>query len=282
MNNLKYLGLAAIVGLGIAGANAEMLMNPDENTLWLENGRDIKSGQGSSADHWLDTIKFAPLADGGFSMEAIDKANNTGRYLPMSLDYPYVVFEITKVEQRKGYVGFALPALAGSTVVPMGMVSQIPTGIFAVNIFENGKLGNPTPFFRIDLHNSTLNFKYLKCVKVPESYIEMSPGAPVKIGDKITFRLHLSKPAEDVSLRFFYGYTMPEIRFNGEQALQLKLEKADDPKVWTGTIDYKSIEFSLKKDQDIPPGGLLIKAVILGSENSTPVWGTNNYPVKVK
>ena len=106
----------------------------------------------------------------------------------------------------------------------------------------------------------------------------MSPEEPLKPGDKITFKVHLANKAEDVSLRFFLGYTMPEIKLNGEQSLQLKPETSDDPKVWTGTIDYKSID----KDKDIPPGGMLIKAVILGSENSTPVWGTNNYPVKVK
>ena len=265
--------------LSTSAAWAELKQNPDGNTLWVEDGKDIKTGPGSG-DYWNNSIKFTSLPDSGFSMEATDKANATGRYLPMSADYPYVVFEITQVEKRPGYVSLDLPHLLGDNwkAVEIGMVSQLQTGIFAVNVFKNGKLGNGTPYFRINQYNCALNFKYLKCVKVPESYIEMSPEEPLKPGDKITFKVHLANKAEDVSLRFFLGYTMPEIKLNGEQSLQLKPETSDDPKVWTGTIDYKSID----KDKDIPPGGMLIKAVILGSENSTPVWGTNNYPVKVK
>ena len=263
---------------------AELKENPDGNTLWIEDGKDIKTGAGSG-DYWNDTVKFTPLPDGGFSMEASGKASATGRYLPMSPDYPYVVFEITQAEKRPGYVAFNLPVIQGGanmSSVGIGMVSQPQTGIFAVNVFENGKLPGTAPYFRINIHNCTLNFKYLKCVKAPDAYIEMLPKEPLKIGDKVTFRVHLAKPAEDVSLRFFFSYTMPEIRFNGEQSLQLKPENADDQKVWVGTVDYKSIDFSIKKDQYLPPGGMLIKAVVLGSENNTPIWGTNNYPIKVK
>ena len=283
-NCLSLNVLIALFMLGAFSALAELKQNTDENTLWIEDGKEIKTGAGSG-DYWNDAIKFTPLPDGGFSMEASGKVNSTGRYLPMSQDYPYVVFEITQVEKRPGYTAFGLPQLLGSNnaTVGIGIVSQLQTGIFAVNTFENGKLGSKTPFFRINLFNCTLNFKYLKCVKVPEAYIEMLPKEPLKIGDKITFKVHLEKPAEDVSLRFFFGYTMPEIRINGEQSLQLKPENPDDNKTWIGTIDYKSIDFSIKKDnQDIPPGGMLVKAVILGSERNTPVWGTNNYPVKVK
>lgn len=267
-----------------ASSFAELKENPDENTLWIEDGKEIKTGAGSG-NHWNDAVKFTPLADGGFSMEASGKASATGRYLPMSLEYPYIVFEISRVEKRSGYVAFNLPVIHGGTgmsSVGIGMVSQPQTGIFTVNVFENGKLPLAKPYFRINEHNCTLDFKYLKCVKMPENYIEMMPKQPSKIGDKITFKVHLAKPAEDVSLRFFYGYTMPEIRINGEQSLQLKPENPDDPKVWTATVDYKSIDFSKKTDKDIVPGGMLIKAVVLGSENNTPVWGTNNYPIKVK
>ena len=279
----KFLWSVFFVGLSIS-AFAELKENPDENTLWIEDGKAIETGKGSG-NYWNDNLKFTPLEGGGFSMEATGKANSTGRYLPMSLEYPYVVFEIAKVEKRPGYVAFSLPVIVGGadmSSVGIGMVSQPQTGIFAVNIFENGKLPRAKPYFRINEHNCTLDFKYIKCVKLPESYIEMLPKEPAKIGDKITFKVHLPKPAEDVSLRFFYSYTMPEIRINGEQSLQLKPENPNDAKVWVGTIDYKTIDFSKKNDQDIKPGGMLIKAVVLGSENNTPVWGANNYPVKVK
>lgn len=282
MNLSNFLLSVFFVALSVSSF-AELKQNPDGNTLWIEDGKDIKTGAGSG-DYWNDAIKFTPLADGGFSMEASGKGNATGRYLPMSLEYPYVVFEISQVEKRPGYTALGLPQLlgAGNGAVGIGMVSQLQTGIFAVNVFENGKLGSANPYFRINLFNCTLNFKYLKCVKVPESYIEILPKETLKIGDKVTFKVHLANKAEDVSLRFFFGYTMPEIRFNGEQSLQLKPENPDDPKIWAGTVDLKSVDFSIKKDQDIPPGGMLVKAVILGSENNTPVWGTNNYPIKVK
>ena len=46
MRKSNYLGLAvtAVILLGYANVKAEMVANPDDNTLWIENGKDIKNG----------------------------------------------------------------------------------------------------------------------------------------------------------------------------------------------------------------------------------------------
>ena len=56
MRKSNYLGLAvtAVILLGYANVKAEMVANPDDNTLWIENGKDIKNGAEAFMMNMLD------------------------------------------------------------------------------------------------------------------------------------------------------------------------------------------------------------------------------------
>ena len=287
----KYHWLAAIAALAIANANAEMIINPDSNTLWVENGRNIRNGTAeSSADFWRAGVKLLPDPAGeGFIIDSnsdADKLYNTGRYVKVSPDYPWMVWEITAVTPVPGkYLGLAMPLMADikdSQMTEFG--GDIPTGIFVKNINDRGQVNQETnSWLSIYGYNSRTNVKYIKLVKKPDYYVEMKSDTAaqkqkIELEDNVTFRVYLKEPAEDVSLRFHHAYRMPQLNVNGEQAVQLKAEEGSDGKIWSATISLKSISGNYKT---LKPGQLMIKTVILGGQVKVPVWGANAYPIEL-
>ena len=288
---MNYLGLATVVMLGYANVNAEMVVNPDDNTLWVENGKDIKNGQAaSSADYWSAGVKLLPNPEGeGFIIDSnsdIDKKTVTGRYVRVSPDYPWMTWEITAfVPIKDKYTALFMPVM---TTIANGAHStfagNIPTGIFVTNINELGGVDKEhISFLNIYAYNSKTNVKYIKLVKKPDYYVEMKSDTAaqkqkIELGDNVTFKAYLKDPAEDVSLRFYHAYTLPQLSINGEQSLQLKPEEGSDGKIWSATIPLKSIsgDYKLLKSCD-----LMIKAIILGGQVKVPIWGTSTYPIEL-
>ncbi|MCX5642203.1 MAG: hypothetical protein NTY10_03060 [Candidatus Omnitrophica bacterium] len=291
---MKYLKIfwlaAAVIFCGYVNVNAEMVMNPDGNTLWIENGKNIKNGAlEASADFWRAGLKLLPDPSGeGFIIDSnsgVDSQCATGRYVKVAPDYPWVVWEITAFTPIPGKSrGLALPIMSdipSSPTTEFG--SNIPSGIFAKNINDRGGVTKEgLCFLAIYAYNSKTNVKYLKLVKKPDNYAEMKSDTAaqkqkIELGDSVTFIVSLKEPAEDVSLRFYRSVYLEPLDINGGPTVQLKPEEGSDGKVWRATVLLKSIsgDFKLFK-----PGEFMIKAVILGGELKVPVWGTNTYPVE--
>ena len=291
MNISKFFGLAAAVAVfGFANVNAEMVVYPDDNTLWIENGKDIKNGAADAADEWRAGVKLLPNPEGeGFIIDSnsdADKQCCTGRYVKVAPDYPWMVWEITAVAPIQGkYLGLVMPIMTTMKDSPTSaFAGNIPTGIFVKNINERGGVNQENLcFMSIYAYNSKTNVKYIKLVKKPDYYVEMKSDIAaqkqkIELGDNVTFKVYLKEPAEDVSLRFYHVYTMPQLSINGEQGVQLKSEDGSDGKVWSASIPLKSISGNYKS---LKPGEFLIKTVILGGQVKVPVWGTNTYPIEL-
>jgi ASC-1-like (ASCH) protein len=249
---------------------AEYKYKPDANTLWIEDGKDIKVSPKTSAKGWLNkNLEVKELPDGkGFCMTSYDyKKYLGGRRLPVSKDYPYLVYEITGIKITKKYKSEAIffPKSIGCR-----LVANMQKGIF---VSEINCAKDHTQFLRIHLHGHTAEFKYMKAVKVPDQYITVqTPNKEIKPGDKIKFTVHLKEEAEDVTLRFYDSYCMPQLKINGMDKLQLKPED-EAGKIW-------SIEISLKrlgKKNKYKTGKILMKAVILGGNVTQPVWSPLAY-----
>ncbi len=287
MKYSKHFGLVVVVAaLVCVDVNAEMIANPDENTLWIENGRDIKNGAADAVDDWRAGVKLLPDPVGeGFIIDSnsdADKQYSTGRYVKVAPEYSWLVWEITAVVPVPGkYLGLTMPMMVGPISEFAG---NIPTGIFVRNINDRGGVTKENLcFLSIYAYNSRTNVKYIKMVKKPDYYVEMKSDTATKkqkfeLGDNVTFKVYLKEPAEDVSLRFHHVYTMPQLNVNGEQAVQLKAEESSDGKIWNATIPLKSISGDYKL---LKPGELMIKTVILGGQVKVPVWGTNTYPIEL-
>lgn len=258
----------------------ELIKQPDKNTYWIENGKNIKTGEKPSLDHWQNSIPVVP-AENGFMIEGLSpgegKGTAIGRYLPFSPDYPYLVWKITKVERKKGYRG--LTFLFPDKVV-FNFVTHIYPGIFAVNVFNYGKVKSKNPWCRIYVYGAKVYFEYLKMVKKPDYYIEISPPPEgrdfYKIGDKISFKVIMKKEAEDVTLSFFDSYVTHPVSLNNLSRLQLKPEK-ENCKVWKGEITVKQAP-----NKDFKTGTFLIKATILGGGIKEPLWTANYKMMKFK
>lgn len=202
----------------------------------------------------------------------------TGRMVPISSEYPYLVYEISDLEIKKGYHALWLPLLGSAVIVMEGNPQK---GMFVVNYFENSNLKTNAKqaFLGLDIHGLKVGFKYFKAVKIPDYYIKVESSAfsekkYCSPGDKVKFTVYLKEEAEDVSLSFF-GRTILPLKINGSAKLQL-LPVNGNNKEWSAEITLQSISAS----KNIVP---LIKAVILGSENAPDVlWGKSPYQFHIK
>lgn len=268
-------------------ARAEFKDNPDPNTLWIEDGSNIATGDKSSDQYWAVgtpalNITAAP-DNAGFILDAAGEAHASGRYVKFDPAYPYITWEITGVENGTGYRAFSVRALGASHAFG-GMVSHIQPGIYTCKtnyLFPEPK----TTFLRLELYNAKVTLKYLKVSKAPDNYAEINTDlfkskGYLELGDEVQFKVVLAEPAEDVTLRFFHSYIMPPLSVNGSQTLQLKPVNEQN-KIWSARVKIASCTAgNLKPGKQFTPGEFLVKAVVLGGKIDTPIW-TNN-PVEFR
>lgn len=262
-----------------AVSTAEFIRNPDANTLWIENGKNIATTTVNSGPGWNNAeLEIASENDSGFSIRAEDlKKYKSGRYVPVSREYPYLVYEIDGIEHTNNYKGYNIWFQGG---IPYGAVSNPQKGIFVFNIYERSKVAaTGNSFLRIDLYGLKLNFKYIKAVKKPDYYIVTESAAFAEKqyfeqGDKVKFTVQMKKPAEDVTLRFFDSYQMLPLMLNNVDKLQLK-PLDEEGGIWSTEVTIDSLNRSRGSS---PKGSILIKAVILGGGTGEPVWMYLAYP----
>jgi hypothetical protein len=167
------------------------------------------------------------------------------------------------------------------------LVSQITPGIYALDLSRFlSKLENYS-YLRLDLYNAQLTLSDLSMVKTPPNRIAITSPAfakkgYVEPGDEITFTVYLQEKTEDVSLTFYDSYTMPQLKINDAQTLQLHpLDTAQ--KVWSTTIKLNSIKGvnSTSKEQ-LASFHLVVKALVLGGTLKEPLWTALPYPVHLQ
>lgn len=177
MKNNKLLPVFCFLMLGVQG-RAEFKTNPDPQTLWIEDGKNIKTTNTNFGNGWNATdIAVSPNPDGGFFMEQKKQGKpRTGRMVPVSPEYPYIVYEINELEMKKGYHAIWLPLLGSAMTVMEGNVQK---GVFAINYYENSKLkpNAKQSFIGMDIHGMRVGFKYIKAVKFPDYYIKVESPA---------------------------------------------------------------------------------------------------------
>ena len=274
----------AVVFLFFAmAAYAIQLNNPDPNTLWLENGKDIKLSKYPNYKCWYRNDKKAleikSLADGkGFSFFAQDvSGRKTSTQLKLSPEYPYLVFKITGFEILKGYTGWAvlmqnIQFLASQVTVPH-------KGIFVYDLYRNlskKEAAQKNGYLNIFLYNIKLNFEYIKLVKKP-AYVVVAECADseIKLGSKVKFIATLAEEAEDVSISLTTAGKPRPVKINGAKVIQLKpVDKTQ--KVWSAEIEVKSLDLkkACKRHQ------VFMKMDVLGGELDEAIWVGLPYAIK--
>jgi hypothetical protein len=285
MKKLAWAGALLVCLLAASPGQGKLRPHPDANTLWLEDGKDIQLGGPPNSDAWWHGgLEMKSLPEGGFLLRNTNgKDVSIGRYLPMDPAYPYLVWEVTNVKYFEGYRGEAM--CFPSSQIPAGFAGFVYPGVFVVNPFQfDPKLAKSSPYCSVYVYDAELSFKYLKMVKKPDYFIEItSPAAKTKglaeVGDEIRFRVQMAEDAEDVTLVFYAAIDSgptQELAVGGVTRLQLKPENEND-KIWAGSLKLRP-----GAGNDFKPGQLLAKATILGGGLKAPLWTTNPFPLKLK
>lgn len=267
-----------ILALACGIAHAEFQVQPDDNTLWRETGKAIQIANKQPLRAWESgNLQIEENPDGnGFTIAAYDrKKYTTHRYVPFNPDYPWFVYEIIGVEQKKGYVAYTFITPGGNA---FSQISVVDKGVFAVKLFENKPVPNQKQCsFRFDLYGLALTFAYWQQVKEPANYIFAESAAfeakkSFSNGDTIKFIVKLAKSAEDVTLRLYNPYMMKPLAVNQQDKLQLKPVDTE-AKVWTVEVKINSLTGKMDRMSYIQT-----RATILGGELKEPLWGAVYYP----
>ena len=274
------LALVALTGILLA----EIKIKPDENTLWLEDGKNIvtseKVGKG-----WLGNadgsgekkLKITPRAEKGFDFCATDgSGKKTHRYVPRNPEYKYLVIDIEDLEMYPGiYHNWTLQM--DNAGIVWGQAGALNPGIYIFDLFagrQKEKANQKQDNLFIYVYGSTLHFNEIKMVKKPDVMIEVKEKNgknSFTIGDTLVFTVTLKEEAEDVSLRLFNSGLPSPLTINDLQKIQLK--PTDDTQlVWTTELEVK--EFGISEKQYNKHDRIMIKATLLGGATDRPVWTT--------
>ena len=266
------LGSAAFLG-------ADIIKNPDANTLWLEDCKNVDK-------NWSFAYKDQHVrsCDGKTFTFECNKKGNTGHRdfirVPVSREYPWLVMRLKSVAVNPGYRSWSL-RISALDKFNFGQTSVQETGYIALNVWEGAKLKKDPATAELFFYNYTLKltFSDLKMVKVPENYIAVSSPAFTEKGsygpgDKLRFTVTLKEPAEDVSVRLIHSDLLASVRLNGMEKLQLK-PVDDTQKVWTAEFTVKDLTSSRRLKSF--SRGLLVRATVLGGSLPEPLWGTVNF-----
>ena len=256
-------------------AQAKQIENPDANTLWMEDGKEIELSKGPTFRKWQANpgkkeLEFTSKQDGkSFSLLAKDAAGRrTVTRIKLSKEYPYLTFRITGFDLLRGYRNWTL-GVTGLMGTSQATAPQ--KGIYVFDLFRNApekSAARKSTNLLIYLYNLRMDLDYIKLVKKPAYGVRVECSDPeIKPGSKVKFIAELEKEAEDVSISLSTDYVMTPIQVNNTVKIQLKPTDKTQ-KIWTAEVEIKKI--GIKKMR--PRHKTLIKMDVLGGDLDEPVW----------
>jgi len=262
---------------------AKQLDKTDDNTLWMEDGKEIVLSPKSMSKCWRvipgkkDLEIKSNEAGKGFRFYAKD---GSGRYtvtsVKISPEYPYLTFRITNIEMLNGYRNWTV---LFNGFFSCAQVTSPQKGIYIFDMYQNlpeKAFNMKAAYLNFTLYNLGLDFDYIKLVKKPDYVVRAEcADTEIKPGSKVKFTAELVKEAEDVSITLTTAGQPRPVKLNGVLKIQLKPTDKTQ-KVWTTEIEVKSIGIAkaLKRRHN-----LFMKMDVLGGDLDEPVWVGLPYPV---
>ncbi len=277
----KHILLALVALSGIL--LAEIKNKPDENTLWLEDGKNIVTSEavgkgwlGNADGSGVKKLKIVPRAEKGFDFCASDSSGKkTHHYVPRNPEYKYLVIDIDDLEMYKGYHNWTLQM--DNAGIVWSQAGALNPGIFIFDMFagrKKEKANQKSDNLFIYVYGATLHLNEIKIVKKPDVMIEVKEKSGKNgftIGDTLVFTVTLKEEAEDVSLRLFNSGVPSALTINDLQKIQLK--PTDDTQlVWTAELEVK--KFGISEKQYNLHDRIMVKATLLGGATDKPIWTT--------
>ena len=281
MNRWIIAGILLAAGF----VQAKQIENPDANTLWLEDGKEIELSKGPGFKLWMQLpgkkeLDIKPKEDGkGFSLFAKDAAGRkTLTRVKLSPNYPYLTFSITGFDLLQGYRAWTFGV---DGLMAASQVTTPQKGIYVFDLFRNASekgTAQKAAYLQIYLYNLRLDLEYMKLVKKPDYVVRAECADPeIKPGSKVKFIAELAQEAEDVSISLVTTGAPRPVQVNGKVKIQLKPTDKTQ-KVWMAEIEIKklSLNKSRKRHQ------LFMKMDVLGGDLDEPVWVGLPYAVTPK
>ncbi|MBO4512130.1 MAG: hypothetical protein J5746_05150, partial [Victivallales bacterium] len=203
--------LLFLIGI-VALASAEIVRNPDENTLWMETGRNMQFDNSNNySGKWFSSrLKFTEAEDGFIVEPQQGKSNSDGIAVQFSDEYPYLEYELEVLEAKpNAYMLFPWFVNLGPSYQQH---KGIRSGYYVVNVLENFKYkGKGSAFMNIRVTDAKVKIKNLRMVKTPKYRFD------------VIYRRH----------EYGRALPMPAVL---EISLSSKAEKLPD-KLWVNYID---------------------------------------------
>ena len=270
----KWIIAGILLAAGIV--EAKQIENPDANTLWLEDGREIELSKGPGFKRWLaipgkKELDIKPKDDGkGFSLFAKDAAGRkTVTRVHLSPEYPYLTFRITGFDLLQGYRNWTVLLEIGG--FGSSQVTTPQKGIFVYDLYQNiseKEKAKQAAYLHFYLYNLRLDLEYVKLVKKPDYVVRAECADPeIKPGSIVKFTAELAKEAEDVSITMITAGQPRPVKIN--DALKIQLNPVDKTrKVWSADVEIKSIDLP----KEVKRHQLFMKMDVLGGDLDEPVW----------
>lgn len=267
----KWIIGTCIAASMVTAVHARQVKNPDENTLWMEDGQEIELGEKTGMFRWTSPGVEIKAKDNGKGFSFYAKGGKDPKAVTgfhVSPEYPYLTFRITGFDLLNNYRNWTM------MVNGLAVSSQVSTpqkGIYVYDLFQNlpeDAAAKRTRYLTFFIYNLRLDLDYLKLVKKPSYLVRAECADPeIKPGSKVRFTAELEKEAEDVSISLITGGVPQTIKVNGAVKIQLKPADATQ-KIWTAEVEIKSI--SVKKA--MKRHGVFMKMDVLGGDLDEPVW----------
>jgi len=250
-----YIAVLGFTILLSAGLPAEIVRNPDANTLWNEifaTPDDAKTWGGSMALKVADD-RLMVIPD-----NVTDRCC-MARPIEWDDDYCYLQFDYALGNPLGGYKGTCITGCAGSDG------GYFP-GLWTSNLKEfcpQHKHGEEF-YLKAYVYGATLRFKFFRVVKDPEDGLlvttEPKSKEILEAGDKIKFKAVLKDGAKDVTVTVLNTGLWKMGGINADGYVQLASE--DKGRIWHG-------ELTVGKGfgaAEIKSAGLIFQANVLGGK----------------
>lgn len=263
----KSFVLLILTGM-IATVNAEVIQNPDSNTLWQENGKNIKTSPKLAYKNFIwnaEKIKITPHEKQGFFLEG---NGVTGVYLPSSTQYKWLCLDLASVN-RIGNGYHALNMVAAPKLSGYGPVSRIPRGKYYLSVEGTPGLTEKASgrYMRMTISNAKLHVNSVSMIKTPPCLPEVTP-ANVKKGDTVTIHCKTVQKAQYVEFKFYQTYTMPNLKPAKDiKRCEAKEVPGSNGTEWTYTFSYNGFAGAARgRDKNGFKKGEVLLQIILETE----------------
>ena len=254
---------------------------PDDNTLWLAYGRDVKTAETHSKYVW-GIAKDVKLSCGKNDELVFEGSGSMGTYVPMGPGYPVMCIDVaTATRLGGGYHAISFNFGAGGLPV-FGTVGKILPGMYCIP-FTKTPENNKDAYIRMDAYNANVVFNGVRLVKTNPCAVSFGKDM-LKKGGTATLHFTLVQPADIVECRLYQTYTMQELQVApGVKRLYAKPVEGTGNRQWIVEFPYNGFNNRIagKHDGTLKPLSVAVEVLAETKDDSRTYIVFNDIPIEL-